>query len=179
MNAPTELSANFQFDADEWYRASRAVTNATVWRWIIPLGGIALPAVMIGSNVLPHWREMSAGAIAANTAPWIILAVFYLALMPRLQKQAALKAQTNDPSLRGLQRRAVTEEGLEISGANFEQAITWSDLVRAVETPEFFLFFYNKRCAHFVPKRALSEAGVQRVRSLIAERMNERARLLS
>jgi hypothetical protein len=178
MDELTNTSATFEFDADEWYQASRAVTNATVWRWLIPLGGIALPAVMIGANLLPHWRRMSAASIVANTAPWILLAAFYLAYMPRLQKQAALKAQVNDPSLRGIQGRAVNEQGLQLSGASFQQSIAWADLVRAVETPSFFLFFYNKRCAHFIPKRALPGAGIQRVRTLVTERMGERARLL-
>jgi hypothetical protein len=168
-------AAMFEFDADEWYRASRAVTGATVWRWLIPLGGLALPAVMIGTNVVPHWRALSAGSIAANTAPWILLAVFYLTFIPRLQRQASRKAQANDPSLRGVQLRAVDDAGLKISGANFAQELAWTDLYRAVETPEFFLFFYNKRCAHFMPKRAMSRDGIERTRRLVATHLSSQS----
>lgn len=40
-------------------------------------------------------------------------------------------------------------------------------MARAVESDRFFLFFYNKQCAYYLPKRALSNPQCAEVRALM------------
>ena len=44
-----------------------------------------------------------------------------------------------------------------------------------VETAEFFLFYYNKKCAYYVPKRALSDDDVLAVRRQMLQELGVRA----
>ena len=55
----------------------------------------------------------------------------------------------------------------ELASENYLQRHPWSDIVRCVETDEFFLFFYNKRMAHYLPKRAIGLVEAQAIRELI------------
>jgi hypothetical protein len=49
--------------------------------------------------------------------------------------------------------------------------------VRAIEAPDFFLFFYNKRVAHYLPKRVLTGPQTREVRALVEENFLGRALL--
>jgi hypothetical protein len=160
-------TATFDFDQQEYYRGIRAVQAHNPYRWVIPVAGIIVPAVMIWLAIGDSWQRIGPWLAFQNALPWLLLGAFYLTMMPLMARAAAKKALENDPSLRGPQTRIVDEGGVHIVGAGFRQDLRWTDLVKAVETEEFFLFFYNKRQAHFVPKRALAPASVAVVRGLI------------
>jgi hypothetical protein len=161
-------SATFDFDQREYYRGIRAAQAHNPYRWVIPLAGIVLPAVMIWLAIGDSWQRIGPWLAFQNALPWLLLGVFYLTMMPLMARAAARKALENDPSLRGPQTRIVDDDGVHVLGAGFRQDLRWTDLVKAVETEEFFLFFYNKRQAHFVPKRVLPLASIAEVRSLLA-----------
>jgi hypothetical protein len=169
--------AQFEFDPAEQYAAARAVTGATAWRWIIPLFALGIPLVVIAVTVLPHIRTMSPMGIAMNSMPWVLLGAFYLALIPMSQKRRANRMAKTEPSVRGIQERGVDASGLHVRGHGLTMDYAWSDLLTAIETPAFFLFFYNKNCAHFIPKRALNGGSVDEVRSIIHAHMGGRAKL--
>ena len=116
--------------------------------------------------LIPSLYEPTSEAFL-NALPWLLLALFYLMLLPRMYRSMARKALENDPSLRGGQIRTIDELGLHVQGAGFTQDLSWADLVRVVESPEFFLFFYNKRVAHYAPKRAFSPAAIADVQGLV------------
>jgi hypothetical protein len=171
------ISAQFEFEADEQYAALRAVTAATVWRWAIPLFAVGFPALVIAMTILPHLESMTPASMFLNSLPWILLGAFYLALMPVSQKRRAKRLLQTEPSVRGVQERGIDGTGLHVRGHGLSMDYAWSDLLKAVETPAFFLFFYNKNCAHFIPKRALPADGVESVRSLVERHMGARAML--
>jgi hypothetical protein len=160
-------SATFDFDRREYYRGIRAVQANNPYRWVIPLVGIILPSVMIWFAIGESWQRMGPWLAFQNALPWLLLGAFYLSMMPLMARAAAKKALENDPSLRGPQTRIVDDEGIHVLGAGLRQDLRWTDLVKAVETREFFLFFYNKRQAHYIPKRVLTSASVADVRNLI------------
>jgi hypothetical protein len=167
-------TATFEFDEREYYRGLRAVQANNPYWWTIPVAGIVVPAVMIWLAIGGSWRQVDPWRAFLNVLPWLLLGAFYLSLMPMMARAAARKALQNDPALRGTQVRTVDGEGVHIIGAGFRQDLRWTDLVKVVETDEFFLFFFNKRQAHYVPKRALDAADIDEVRMLV--RSNRRNR---
>jgi hypothetical protein len=173
----TNTFARFEYDPTEQYAAARAVTRATNWRWIIPVGAIGIPLFVIAVTILPHLDTMSPTSMIISSLPWILLGAFYLVLIPMSQKRRAKKLPTREPSVRGTQERGVDEAGLHIRGHGLTMDYAWPDLQSAVETPQFFLFFYNKNCAHFIPKRALPASGLDDVRTVLRTYMGSRAKL--
>jgi len=53
--------------------------------------------------------------------------------------------------------------------------IRWAAIQRVVETRDFFLFFFNARQAHYLPKRAIPTAeDLQHVRELVGAHVGAR-----
>ena len=140
------------------------------WKWVIPMLGIGMPAVAIWAFVVRDWSRLSPAGVLLNGLPWIVIGAFYLALVPLMYRSLARRALRDDPSVRGTQIRTLSRRGLEARGANFSQWLAWADLVRVEEVDEFFLFFYNRRVAYYVPKRCLALSDAAACRSLIATR---------
>ena len=170
------ITASFEYDPKEWYAASRAVTRSTHWRWTIPLFSVLIPAIGFVLS-LDHWDVMTPSARFWSSLPWLLLFLFYIALIPVMQRRRVQRLKTDEPTVRGTQSRTVDETGFHVRGHGFAQDLAWGELHRVVETDRFFLFFYNKRCAHVMPKRVLSSDEVAGARTLIAQRIGERARL--
>ena len=163
------VNATYEFDSAEHYRALRAMFRFNRARWLIPVLGIAMPAVAIWAFVIRVWERLSPLGVLVNGLPWVFIGAFYLALVPLMYRSMARRATRDDPSLRGTQIRALSEAGFEARGAGFSQQLAWTDIVRAEETKEFFLFFYNRRAAYYIPKRCLQTGDEAALRSLIAD----------
>jgi len=171
------VTAQFDFDSGEYYRVLRAAWRHDPNRWFVWVFGLAVPAAILWFSVVRHLDDMSPWEAFWNALPWVLLGAFYLMLVPSAHRATARKALANDPSLRGPQSRSVDETGLHVRGAGFAQDFAWSDIVRVVETPDFFLFYYNKRAAHYMPKRVLDAAAIEQVRALIRAKLPDRASL--
>jgi hypothetical protein len=172
------VMAQFDFDSHEYYRVLLAAWRQDPNRWFVWAFGLGVPATIIWLNVGRHWDEVRPWEAFWSVLPWVLLGAFYLLLVPTVYRTAARKALANDPSLRGPQSRSVDENGLHVRGASFAQDFAWSDIVRVVETPDFFLFYYNRRAAHYVPKRVLDAAGIEQVRALVRSKLSHRATVL-
>ena len=80
------------------------------------------------------------------------------------------------PALNGPQRYEFTADGLAISNAGVQNLVRWSAFVEAAETSEFFLLYYAKNCAYYLPRRIMgTEEQVDAVRRLLRERLGDRA----
>jgi hypothetical protein len=56
----------------------------------------------------------------------------------------------------------------------------WGGILRAVETPEFLLFYVSPSCAMQIPKRAIPNAAdLLRARSVIQQALGPKASLLT
>jgi hypothetical protein len=168
------VSAVYAFDQREHYRALRAMMRYNPVWWLIPALGIGLPAIALWAFVIRDWDRLSLLGVVINGAPWIALGAFYLTMPWLMARTFARRAIRDDPSVRGEQIRTVSPEGLVVRGANLLQRFPWADIVRAVETPEFFLFFYNRRAAHYIPKRALMSADLEALRTLLDSHTSSR-----
>lgn len=113
-----------------------------------------------------------------DALPWVIIGAFWLEFIPWLQRRAARKLPARDASVRGPQERAVDATGYHSRGNGVHLDVPWHAMVRGVETDQFFLFFYNKQCAYYLPKRALSETQCADVRALLRANLGERTVLL-
>jgi hypothetical protein len=174
------VETQFDFEQGEYQRALQAVMRYNPARRLIPLMGIVIPGLGLWFAVGSRWNAMTPWLRFQNALPWLVLGAFYLALMPMWIRAAAKKAQENDPALRGPQTRILDTTGLHVRGASFSQDFAWADIAKAVETPDFFLLFYNKRMAHYLPKSRLSPKAVAEARALIethvpAKYLRERA----
>lgn len=161
------VTTTYEFDPREHYKAARAVTRLTWFRWVPWIAvGITLLLVLV-EVILPHWGEFDAWEIFLTSLPWLLLGVFWIALLPWSQRRAARKLVKRDPSVRGPQERSVDATGFHSLGNGVRLDVPWHAMARAVETDQFFLFFYNKQCAYYVPKRALSDSQCAEVRTLM------------
>jgi hypothetical protein len=162
------VSATFDFRTAEYNRALRAMMlrNRAV-RWLVPLFGLGMPALALWAWVVRDWDRLSPAGVVVNGGPWLVIGAFYLSMPWVMARILARRALRDDPSVRGEQTRSVSSDGVEVRGSNYGQQFTWADIVRTVETPEFFLFFYNRRAAQYVPKRAVDGADAQVIRDLI------------
>jgi hypothetical protein len=161
------ITAQFEFDEAEHRRVLRETWSLHPMRWVVPVAGILVPATMIWLGTVRYWRQLSAADALLNALPWVLLGAFFLGLAPLVHRAGARKALDVDPSLNGIQTRTVDETGLHVRGAGFSPSLGWGELVRVSETPNFFLFFYDRQLAHYIPKRALDDQARDDLRNLI------------
>jgi hypothetical protein len=165
------VALTYEFDAHEYYRASRAVMRLTSARWL-NWGFSALAVGLAMWSIVPNWGA-PVGVLLAGAFPWLLLAGFWLAFIPFIQRRAARKLPERDASVRGPQERIIDSSGLHLRGNGVALEVPWHAMVRGVETAQFFLFFYNKQCAHFVPKRTLSTRQIDQIREFMQGGLNE------
>jgi hypothetical protein len=170
------VAATFDFDATEHYRATRAVTRYSSVRYFT-WGFAALALGMLAWNILPVLGEADTLTLFFSALPWLLLGAFWLTFIPMLQRRGARKLPERDASARGPQERIVDDAGFHSRGNGVALDVPWHAMARAVETDEFFLFFYNKQCAYYFPKRVLSPADVSAVRGLARAALGDRASL--
>jgi len=161
------VTARYGFDPAEHYQAARAVTRLTWFRWLPWIaGGIVFIYVLV-DVVLPGWGDRDALSLFIEASPYLLVGAFWIALLPWSQRRAARKLVKRDPSVRGPQERSVDALGFHSRGNGVNLDVPWHAMARAVETDRFFLFFYNKQCAYYIPKRALSDTQCDEVRTLM------------
>lgn len=174
------VSATFDYQPAEHYRALRTITKLTPLRWVVPALAIGVPAVFVALQLIMAQRAGRAVADAAPAmVPYILLGVFWLALIPWSQRRRARKLPALDASVHGPQERRVDSDGYHARGNGVGVDVPWHAFKKAVETEQFFLFFYNWQCAYYLPKRSLSADEVRRVRVFARAGLGEQARLMT
>lgn len=132
----------------------RELFQSGVWRllkWFV--------LVVFGFGVVTVTVGLLTGAIttALQLAPWVVLIALWIAffwqMTGRLQARAVRR---NDPNVAHPFTYALDENGLHMSMKTTDLQLRWSGMAKVRETPELFLFYYNKRCAYFLPKRAIA-----------------------
>lgn len=169
------MRATFEYDPREQYRASRAVARFTSTRyvaWVFAAGALLL----LYWNVLRFWGEYPALTLFWSGLPWLLLAGFWLGLMPWTQWRAAQKLPRVDPSVIGPQVREVNDSGFRSEGNGVVLELPWHAMHQAVETEEFLLFFYSKQLAYYLPKRVVAPPALAELRLLMQAKLGSRAR---
>jgi hypothetical protein len=171
------VTATYDFDCREHYRATREVARRIWTRWL-GWGFAAVALVLALLNYRAAAGRASALSVLLNVLPWIVLGAFWLGMIPLLQWRAAKKLAQRDASVQGRQERIVDSAGYHSRGNGVALDIPWHAMVRGVETTDFFLFFYNKQCAYYFPKRVIDGAQIASMRSLTREGLGDQAELL-
>ena len=97
-------------------------------------------------------------------------------LWPTLKRRKLRRLYRGMPALSGPQRYEFREDGLAFSNAGAESLLRWSAVLEAAETPEFFLIYYAKKCAYYLPKRVIgSEVLADQLRGFLRGKLGERA----
>jgi hypothetical protein len=108
-------------------------------------------------------------------APWILVLLLGIGL--RFGGAAWLTAwrvKRNNPHLVAGSQHFLSAAGYRVRCGQVESSISWAGLVRSVETDDFFLSFPTRNTAYFLPKRALTAAQTETIRSLMREHLLER-----
>jgi hypothetical protein len=171
------VSASYDFDSREHYRASRAATRFTAARWISWIA-VLFGVGMVAWIMIRGWNEPDPLPTIVAALPYALLALVWATITPFMQHRAAHKLPARDPSVRGTQDRRVDEAGYHSRGNGVQLDIPWHAMVRGVEHAEFFLFFYNKQCAYYLPKRTLAPEEIAEVRRLMHAGLGPKARLV-
>ena len=173
-----KVSTVYEFDSTEHYRATREVAAQSSLRWF-SWAFVAFAAFM----VLRTWRAAPPGTsvtdVLVQALPWVVIGVVWLVLIPLLQRRAARRLQATDASVQGPQERWVDEAGYHANGNGVRIDVPWHALERVVESPRFFLFYYTKHYAYYIPKRALDSGEIVELRDLIRVGAGGRGRVLT
>lgn len=161
------LQVKVAFDRHEQRAAHwAALAHGPLWNRpavTVPFG-LGVGAVLVWlQRTLSHPTLPGAGSIVGSAAVLGLgLVVFIFAVKRFTRRDEAFTRHENSPDLYTL-----SDEGLEISGADDLVLMSWSNMTRACESRRFFLFMAGKE-VQYLPKRALDPAQADLVRSLIA-----------
>lgn len=159
------VSVTFQYDEPEAYRATYSVA-ARGWpgwiRWIVWLGLVLVPVLVV-------WIDVSSGdtvreALRENAGP-VIMAGSIVAglLLERWGVRQVLRGSLGA----GPQTIVLAEDGVRGANAATASSAGWESILQARETPEFVLLYYGHKQAAAIPKRAIAEGDLPRLRALL------------
>lgn len=156
----------FTWTPRDHVRAHRAIVRHMVggW-WQKKLPAIAFFIVACVLIIAATAGDRRAAALA-KAAPWIVILVLWIGFlkwgMPWL---VARRLQKQDPSVRGLFRHSVSEDGFAVRTVAASVDLTWAHIIQVVETPDFLLFYYTKNCAYYTPRGAIPDSDLAALRA--------------
>jgi hypothetical protein len=137
----TSLLVREQFSSGIW----RAV------KWAVIAVLLVAATVAIGSALLGDL------ASAMLLAPWLIVAGALVLAFGRLTGGIhTWRVARHDPNVAHPLTHTLDESRLHISMHTASFDLKWSGLHHIRETPDLFMFYYSKRVAYYLPKRALT-----------------------
>lgn len=166
----------FEYDASDHYQASRAVTRHTSTRYFV-WGMAAVALALLVWNIGPMWSEYPLSTLFWSGLPYLLLGVFWVMFLPLMQRRAAKRLPEVDASVKGPQERTIDVDGYHSRGNGVSIDVPWHAMVRGVETDRYFLFFYNKQYAYYLPKRVLEPPQIVTVRELMQAGLGSRAQV--
>jgi hypothetical protein len=168
------INTSTSIPLSEQFRAVIAVNIRSPAMWASYAFFLGLPAILVILPVLlgQDWAEyMSENWHLLIVGP--LLAVVGFPLMWLWTLHSHRKAS---PSSQGTQSYRIDDRGVELFGALYRTSLDWAAITRVVETSEFFLLYFGKQAAYFLPKRVLGEPERNQVRELA--RANVRGKVL-
>lgn len=173
------MECRSRFDAQEYFRASKAIERLTASRrhvWLLAFGlpvGLSALGLLLGAfgTGAPAWGNLPIW-------PWVFFPVFAFIGIPLLTRWQIHRAIKANPRLKGEIVRTVSAEGLECRDEGTSARFEWRSIMRVVETKEFYLIFYSRNCAYFIPRRLVPDAERMELHRLLDEYIGSRLELL-
>jgi YcxB-like protein len=145
------------------------VARAILWACAAVVVAIAVWA--FSSSARTH----DLATVLISVLPWALIVGFWAVMLRWMPRITARTAAQRDPMAVGQQRRTVDDEGIHLEGNGVRLDVQWRAVVKAVETAEMFLFFYNKNCAYYIPKRVATPEESDAIRARMKSALGDRA----
>lgn len=159
------VHVEYIYTKDEAHRARREVVRA-ISPAIRYLPYVLILGVLVG--IAHVWDD---------ELPWFVLPlviIFYSVIIWRaLAKNRRVREEAfeKSPDANNPVRWTIDADGVELRGVNSETKLKWSGYVRVRETDLGFLFYFQARLAHWLPKSGFkSESDIDTVRNWIQEK---------
>jgi YcxB-like protein len=150
--------------ARDRYRVIRTITTRQRG-WQLFIGGTWVVIAVIAIGELARGRPVV--PLLVTLLPWTFIAGISTALLPAMWYLGARGAVRN-AMVRGDHTIELAEGGLRESGQVTATVIRWSAIVRVVETADFFLFYYTKSSAFYLPLSAVPPTDLGAVRAFLS-----------
>ena len=159
--------AEFRLDEADFSKAWSHVPTFKKLRRVALLCIFMLPVLMFGPLLSrdPRVRFTDGLPSALLGLLCVCLGVAYLALAPGAWAKNALKNLGT-----GTVRLTLDDAGLRWASAERKVEVTWSEVPRVVDAVDAFLVYTGTDSVLFVPKGALSAAGLARLSTRLGER---------
>ena len=169
------MTFTFTHEPAELYRAYRAV-GLRSWAYrLLVIAFVGLPIAAIVRDVAVGKSLLD--ALRGNLLWLVLLPGYALFGIPLIYRMGARRALVRYPTLKGKQTLELTDAGLRVANPLNEREVPWSAVREAWETPEFLFFSTGGRSAFHLPRRAVPDAQLPALRSLIRANVST-ARLL-
>jgi hypothetical protein len=152
------------------------------WTWYIFYAlTVGLPiailvVLLIGGRLLPQDQRVT----WSDLTPFVLLPTIALVGVPLMQLYNAYAHKRVHTIPHTEHTVALSDAGLEVACVVARVVVPWAAIYRVVETAQFFLFYINKRCAYYIPKRAVTGLAQQnQIRQWVQARVGLKARLLA
>ncbi len=162
---------SFSWTPAEYVRACHAITRHV--RGTV----LTVPILFAGALILFFAAPFANGSENASLTVFsIALVVLLLALYllywgaPWLRARQVLR---EDPCANEAIRHTVSADGFRVRTRSVAVDVKWDHISQVVETSDFFLFYFSKRAAYFTPKRAIPEADIRPLRTLLRQLLGE------
>jgi YcxB-like protein len=116
-----------------------------------------------------------AKTVLARSAPWFLVFAFWFWFISLgLPWWGAYRTSRYDASVRGEITHSVSSHGLQIQTIAASVKLTWAHILKAVETADYFLYYYQPSFAYFTPKAAMPAATAEAFRQALTDSLHDR-----
>ena len=154
------LTFTYEWDFSEHAHLASYLTreyfNRRGWRLT---GLLVLACVVGGTGLATAYAHGGPADALIAMSPWLLLIVLWVVFM--LYGAGWINAwqvRRQDPSVTAPLTYVLTHSGLHVTARTVDVEVKWSGMHKVRERPGGFLFYYNRRCAYQLPKRAIGSA---------------------
>jgi hypothetical protein len=170
----TSLTYEFLLDPAETVRAGQHVQHRQRFAW---LRWAVWPTLAILGILY-----LSGGARVEELRLLVVVALVVASgqlVGPWIQRRRYRRLYAETPGLRGPQVYRFSSDGVVMSGSAAATTLGWDAIIEAEESDDVFLFFFNKKCAYYLPKRVVGGATAEsELRELLRTHLGPRAQRL-
>lgn len=150
------ISIKVDLTEEDIYSFQKAYILKNMSPVFIIIIGIFLFA-FVANTISAITREaFSIGALLPAIGPLIMVVVFVVIIPVSVKKSSKSLLDTNK-LLQKTNYYTIGNEGVEISTESSNAIIKWSELYKAIEVKDSFLFYLSERQSYVIPKRYLAE----------------------
>ncbi|HEY9346620.1 MAG TPA: YcxB family protein [Inquilinus sp.] len=169
MDAAEARRTTFQFNEDDLVAAARlhVWTALTTWKTLLFLVIVVIGAGLIVSTLLSESGTPDVSGTVATAAVGVpaVLAILHYMSLP----QNARRMHRQQKSLQESLAVEWSDDGMNWDGQTGHSRTPWSHYVKWCEDRRLFLLYHSDRLHQILPKRVLSSADIDSIRSNLVQ----------